>query len=256
MNSVVFLQGLFLFIILSFKYADTVPGDIKDPIELDLSDELPDKVKIIPSVKFSGGSNYLVMKKHRSTHTIGAVVDKENLLVNSSEENMGRYVLVVPIGDGSRYVRVVTRSRTGSNYFTAVDEFIKGPSNFGYSRVSRISLDLDILTQQSSNLISIDVFPDPYSPQSVTAKFTVNKEMMHQAVIGRVKYGKYVVNDGVEGLIERSVTWEGGPDDPRITILSLYKDGMYYEIRYVFETEPDEGFHNYSDKIRLIHSYE
>ncbi|AFZ80645.1 signal peptide-containing protein [Theileria equi strain WA] len=226
----------------------SIPGDQnKMLIDLDISGRRPCKIEVSPSGKFIGGINHTVRKNSKHTHIIGSVMDGDKLITPGDPTAMSRYVLNTPEDNGFRYVRVITRYRVACSYLTYAEEFVKMPNSDVYRAINREPLILDILEQKEDDNIRIDILPErsihqgnPGHPQILPTCYSIKSEVELHKTIGEIRYGNYVIDDRVGGLMCRMVRWEGDIGSPIITIVSTYNDWTQVEMKYEYLIETCE----------------
>ncbi|EKX72531.1 hypothetical protein BEWA_049990 [Theileria equi strain WA] len=239
---------IFLFV----GYAFAWPKE-KIPINLDVTQLFQWKIRITPSEEAPGGSNFTIQKNSRHTHIIGKVMDGDEVVYSGDPTDTSRFILFVPRENGDRYIRILNRNRTNGHHFVnTVHEFVKKSGGNSYRQIDRTHIDINLPFQRTDNYINVELVLNfntyqindtiPESFQTLPIKFSTQKEIQDDLTIGRVYYGRYLLNNEIEGLIYREVTWEGGPNSPLITIESHYKDGTLVEKKYIFERGSVNGF--------------
>ncbi|AFZ80982.1 signal peptide-containing protein [Theileria equi strain WA] len=264
---------ILLAILASFKGAIAPPTternrNNKDKILIDLniSGSRTARIEVIPSMKFPCGTNYTVRRNARHTHIIGNVRDNDELIISGDPTAMSRYVLNVRGERGFRYVKVITRYRVACSYTTHIKEFWRESINDMYKDVQREPMTLNILEQTGDEYISarLIALENPQeeedaeslsSPLHVPAVYDIRPQYRLHYFIGMVKYGEYTVDNQIQGLVERRVIWEGRLGDPKITVISLYKDGDETEAVYKFGFTEDQ-FKLLDYKRKFIELYE
>ncbi|AFZ79982.1 hypothetical protein BEWA_028310 [Theileria equi strain WA] len=241
----------------------------KVPIDINLSGQRPARITTIPSAKFFGGINYIIQHSRRHTHILGAVYDKEELIIEGSPMSVSRYVLHVIREDDSRYLRIITRNRSTGAHVSTVNEYVKGHGDSGYRRLNRIPMDIDLLSQESSQYICVDFVTDwktidgnieslrdldgiPENLELIPMRYRIQKEVQDDFVLGRVKYGQYLVEDLTEGLISKEIIWEGGIEHPRIMTISRYTNWSEVVINYRFISGEFDKFYVRDSKRTFI----
>ncbi|EKX72184.1 hypothetical protein BEWA_046480 [Theileria equi strain WA] len=169
---------------------------------------------------------------------------------------MSRYVLVYNRDDGTKYVRIATRKRIARNYFCRIDEFIKRGTDFEYTKIERIPVTLGLPIEANNNDITVNFIPDERYPERFNKEYTVKDEMKDYLVIGTVMYGDMILDEKTDGLINRTVTWEGGAGRPKIVVSSRYQDGMETDIKYAFIDGNLDKFYIWDARKRLMNLYE
>ncbi|EKX73889.1 signal peptide containing protein [Theileria equi strain WA] len=240
-------------------------------LDLDVSMRHAGKIVTLSSKRIPGGIYYTIWSKYKDHYTIGSVHDAGEMLVERDANATSRQVITELREDGTKYVVVSTTKNTqcakGKTVKTKIiEEFIKRPTYFRYVKIFRVPLDVDLLTQESNHYINVELVVDwgkykrgvangtapmdrPENLETLPMKFTVQEDMQDDAVIGRVTFGDYVIDDETEGLIERSVVWKKGIEDPRITVISKYAYGVEKIVNYKLG---NEGFNVYTSEEKSI----
>lgn len=244
---------------------------LKTLVHVNLSGPRPGRVRIIPSERYTDGVNCTITGNSVHTHILGDVMDGEELLCRGDPRAISRYVLVHPRKDGSKYVRVTTKPRDGRGPIRRIKEFVRGPIDFYYRPINRTPLELDIPNQGIDRYINMKLVVNwekdedvdhreverevQKDPEMVSIKFTIRENEWVNYAIGIVKYGEQILEDKVDGLMERCVIWHGGPEKPTITIHSRYINGTQTEKVYKFNVSLGK-FTQYSVNARLFSLYE
>ncbi|EKX72027.1 signal peptide containing protein [Theileria equi strain WA] len=215
------------------------PPREKIMIEVDISGMRPGKVEIIPSAQYPGAINYIVRGNSRHTHVIGNIKDGSVLITEGDPRSMSRYVLLLRKNNGTKYLRVITRYRNNNIYSTRITEFRKRENEVEYSAVIKRPVDINLPTQEDNNAISVKLvsIPEPGDTkpeQAQSLKFSVKQEMIDEIIIGKVLFGKYILDDKRTDMVNRVVIWEGGLRYPSVTIITRYSDGNELENDYKY----------------------
>ncbi|EKX73561.1 signal peptide containing protein [Theileria equi strain WA] len=246
----------------------TSPAPVKNKItlELDIFEQPPRRIEIVPSTEISGGNNYAVKASSRHTHIIGDVRDGDEIIVSGESDAVSRYVFVLVNMENTKYVRVMTKRRGKRITLSrAIEEFIKGPGDLSYRRLSRVLLDLDILIQDNTRYFNVEALipPDDYeenlqststTPLLLPTHYSIRPEYRLNITIGRVRYGKHTLEDRIGGLIERTVVWGGRVGDPTITITSIYTNGYKVKSTYLLTSHGNSQFHCYDERREFVNS--
>ncbi|EKX72452.1 signal peptide containing protein [Theileria equi strain WA] len=228
--------------------ASALPSVNRALIDVDISGQESDRIDVLPSEEVPEGIVYSVRPGSKHSHIIGKVTDAGELIIDGSKGYMTRFVQVVPREDGVKYVKVLTRYRDGTKYSNCISEFLKRPGELKYNEIRRRTTDLDVMLQKGTDTINAElVLPSEVANGEIEQvlenldlwpiRFTIKENMQDELVIGKVSYGSQLLESGLQGLIYRQVTWEGGLNSPLITIESRYEDGTLVERRYILERE-------------------
>ncbi|AFZ80676.1 signal peptide-containing protein [Theileria equi strain WA] len=269
--SVMSLLTLFL-IALILKATNALPEAEKFLIDLDISDIPPKRIGVAKSKRVPGGIHYIVKNSSRHSHVIGDVKDTGETILRGDERNMSRYVLVAKRERGATYVRIINRYRTGGKYSCHLREFIKEDGVSFYREIFRSTVDINLMMQDSDDAILVNVVPAVVWESSAGVEehclteednntggdglirnYNVQKRIEDYVTIGVVRYGEYIVDDRIEDLLSRKVTWEGGIEHPKIIVTSLYRDGTELFIKYKMSVNKARGFYIHNSKKKLIH---
>ncbi|EKX72171.1 hypothetical protein BEWA_046350 [Theileria equi strain WA] len=234
------------------------PTGPKRLVSIDLSGPLPGNIMMIPSRNEEiGGYNYTIQHSRRHTHIIGHISDRGQFLVPGDPTAVSRYLYVLTTSDGSKVVRVMTRTRVSNVfYLRRIQEFIKKVDDAMYHVLVREPIVMNVLEQTEDQNIEIELIPDnpieegdldPSRP--IPTYYRIKPAMKFYRTIGVVKYGRHTVDDKIEGLIERRVIWGGAIGNPKITVTSNYTNGTEVVEKYEF-LKNEQMFHAFSYKKR------
>ncbi|AFZ79852.1 signal peptide-containing protein [Theileria equi strain WA] len=241
---------LFITVILQ-KYATAAPSRYSEffnertLIDIDVSGSPPNRIKVTPSMDFPGGLHYTIQSNSRHTHCIGTVTDLGCVVLEGDKKITSRNILIVPKEDDAMYVRVISikKNKKGGS-IARVREFFRKKENLAYIEIFREYIELNAMEQECSQYINARILFE-YWDHSMTpedlyilpVKYSVKPEFDLKVTIGMVRFGEYIVDDRVDGLLNREVIWEGGLDHPRIRVLSQYANGMEFDRVYTFSSE-------------------
>ncbi|AFZ80101.1 signal peptide-containing protein [Theileria equi strain WA] len=258
---------LFSLILQILMLVHAPPPNPKILLDLDISGYMSEKISVAPSIEFSGGTTYHVRKNSRHNYIIDTVRDGVEMLIGGDPRNTSRFVLVVLGDGGTKYVRIITNriSDIRGSYVKTVDEFVKNPGDALYAPVVREPLQIDIMTQKTTDIIREDVVLEPldaYSdnaderpkvPKVLHTKLTIQPKMVNKYIIGVVRFGRHLITEETNNVMRRTILWEGGLDAPRIIVITSFSFGELWTETHEFDRIESE-FKLKSSKKRGIHS--
>ncbi|EKX72039.1 signal peptide containing protein [Theileria equi strain WA] len=223
------------------RRARTVSKD-RTLVDLNIADAQPAKIELIPSDRFPGGTNYRAEKRSKHRYIIGDVADGHEIIVPGDPNIVSRYVLLVKREDMTKYMRVLTKRKDIYGFAGEVQEFVKGPYDPHYIKLSRDFINLDLLSREYNQCINVELVMDwskydtdvangtieegtPKNLGTLPMKYSIKHWAKDYLSIGRVSFGAFVLEDAISRLTSREVTWEGGMEKPRITVVSRSSDG-------------------------------
>ncbi|EKX73366.1 signal peptide containing protein [Theileria equi strain WA] len=221
---------------------DFDPLDLKNtkiPVTLDISKGIPKEVAATLSVGLPISFTYIIKPGYRRTHRIGKIADDDEVIIEDNEMNSNRFAFYFGTDSGREYIRVFNVISLSSGSIIHIDEFSRETTDLVYKRIFRKPVDLDLLSQNYNELINVSVLSDTNHTEGITGCFTIKPEASLSAIIGAVSYGGYTIEDRVDGLIYRKVIWEGGLNNPKITIISRYNDSSETKQTFV---RGEQGF--------------
>ncbi|EKX73025.1 signal peptide containing protein [Theileria equi strain WA] len=248
------LPPLILLLIVLLQGANGTPVRNKIVITLDIAAEPRPYIKNLPSVEFPGGIYYTMKRGYISRYVFGDVFDGQEQIASADPSAMSRSILVAMKDDGSRYIRITDRYRRSQKICSRVKEFMRYPTDIQYIEIQRVPLEIDVLDVEHNHMVNKEPIINreansrsvynimarmgiPVRVEYIPAKYTIQKNLQDEVVIGTVKFGEYTVDNKIEGLVNREVTWEGGMENPKIVITSRYINDTETRSEYKFLRE-------------------
>ncbi|EKX72106.1 signal peptide containing protein [Theileria equi strain WA] len=235
-SSIILFSSILLVISPSFDSVNAFPIVHKFLIDFDVSGNVPGRIKVSSSLRYSGGLNYSIKQASRHTHVIGRIVDEDEVLLDGKSTYMSRYVLVVVRDGGAKYVRITTRRREDHKYVTWIREFIKRTGAERYIPVIRTPVAIDLKTQESDEFIKMETVICGNN-NDVIKEFTIHRNMQDDFIIGQIQYGEFLIEAVTSEIMERKVALGMVYNIPSITIFTRYADGADVTTKYKFSID-------------------
>ncbi|AFZ80887.1 signal peptide-containing protein [Theileria equi strain WA] len=205
----------------------------KIPVDLDLSGPLPDKIIISPSKEFLG-TLYQIKPEYRKEYRIGRITDNSELISDDHFRNSKRMILVRVYPDSTVYIEVNTAFRNSKGELGYEwDEFFRTSIHTRYHPVERTPIELEIMMEGSTSFIKV-----VENPSTNTRHYLIQDDKDYAVKIGVIKFGKYVIDDRVDEVFSKFVTFNGSADDPHVFVTSIFKDKSCIKSKYNFVGGP------------------
>ncbi|EKX74148.1 signal peptide containing protein [Theileria equi strain WA] len=222
---------------------------VKVPLVINISEDLPEQSVVYQSRSFPNHYYYGIKPEYDAEYRIGAIKDGQEVIIEDDERSVGRTFMVDTTERANKglgifkYVDVSTVYKTESGDLEHdIREFLKMSQHLPYREIDRHPVEVDVSRQDGTLIVKRLVKDDG------EILYFISRDLDNAAVIGRVKYGRYIVDDRTDGLVYRFVVLTENAGDRPITITSYTKDGKRIKSKYVF-VDDDQGFKLESEDI-------
>lgn len=222
---------ILIFAIASLQRACAINHRRRIPVHLDINKEMPEEIKIYASEAFRNGVYYFIKRSIAAAYRIGDVTCGEKMIYPGDVSDFDRFVFVADLPNDQRYLRVVCKTRNRSGIERRVVEFLANPDSCEFTRIKREPVEIDLLIQDNTEVIEVEE-----DPRTMTKRFSIRGEAVYKYTLGIVRYGIHTLNRKIQNLTGRIIVWTGGMEDPKITVISRYADGIKTEIKYIFSS--------------------
>ncbi|EKX72269.1 signal peptide containing protein [Theileria equi strain WA] len=214
-------------------------------IDLDVSGDIPDKIKVIKSRTLFHLNRYRVAPEYKTHYRIGAISDNGMRVLDENHQNLPQYSNIM-----ERQVSLF-RDRYGTNVVRVTDtfkienskviknmlEFINKPGKSFYALLVRYHIDIDLLDPGTLDKLNVHKIEG-----SGFTVFQLRKNMLTHAYIGVVKYGGQIVHEALSNdVIEREVTLDNSPESHAILVRSTMRDGSSSYSKYLVVEDGNGG---------------
>ncbi|AFZ80096.1 signal peptide-containing protein [Theileria equi strain WA] len=233
-------------LVLFVKFTCALPFKEKYPIDLDISYPLPEHIKVSYSGQLDGAYYAFVKETHVDRFRVGLLTYKGQILSPGNSRDVNKFFFFfATLGHDTEYLRVVSKTLTiQGTTRRKVEEFVRTKDTTRFRRLSRRPVTVNVILQMNTRLVEVAI-RGGVGPK----RFEIRDGMGFDNVIGVVRYGPYVLTTRTRGLVERIVLWDGGKEQPYITIISLYIDGNCITTKYRY----DEGEFGFRIESKALH---
>ncbi|EKX72387.1 signal peptide containing protein [Theileria equi strain WA] len=217
----------------------------KTPVHFDFCAQLPDKIEVRPSAEFIGCLYYTIKEEHERGYRIGNISDRGIIISEDSCYTIRKHVFLV-ITESGRYIEV-DRSRKDRNgkVVKTIEEFYKGNGDFTYYEVDRDPVKFNLLRPRFTQLL------DEFVICTGVVKYYIKESLVNGLIIGIVKYGDFILDANVEGVIYKYVIVDRNINN--ITVTSYMQNATRIDkiFGYVGGMEPFVLLHEFVFDIFL-----
>ncbi|EKX72126.1 hypothetical protein BEWA_045900 [Theileria equi strain WA] len=199
------------------KLVDSLVKSSKElkPITLDLRNNFNPMISESRILSLGNTRIFSLMEEYMEEYRIGEVRDGDILVYEDSLFLIYRSVLFFEYSSGVRYAQITSSylNKAGSITKEVVERI--NEANYGvYTELIKDFVVMDLKKKPPHYLIK--------ESGNKVRKFQINRLFTPNVVIGPVKYGEYILDDAVEGVISKIVEVEGSI----VRIETLFNDGF------------------------------
>ncbi|EKX73518.1 hypothetical protein BEWA_035540 [Theileria equi strain WA] len=205
---------------------------LKTSLDLDLSAPLPEQVTTISLNDYDRAHLYTIKPEYANEYKIGKVVDGSILVSEDHLKIIERKVFFASNSDNVKCVEIVNAYINNENNIAKdLEEFEMLPSDEIYHPVIRIPIELNLFQTTSTKFIHVETIMEN------VRHYSVQQYLKYDVVIGKVKYGEYILDDAVEGVLQKRVVFSKSEEEYSIEIISIMNDWTRVKSQYVSRGE-------------------
>ncbi|EKX72231.1 signal peptide containing protein [Theileria equi strain WA] len=175
----------------------------------------------------TGEIKYTIKPRLNKNYKIGAVFDGTHLILEDESTIIDRNVLFRYFTDGTRYIMVTTAKGGVEDSKVEITEMIKKTDDMMYMPLVRWPLDLNLVDQHDERFIKVT-----NGIKRGIIVYTTKNDMELDFFIGIVKYGRYIVDERVDGVLKKMIQVDKRRNPWIITISAFLNDGRFINLTY------------------------